>query len=78
MATVQEQQARQGAEPVELSTFVRIHLREIHSDLRGIKFYYNKKVRPNAWNRSNPVEHSNISTIHSYIHQMADGRDQGA
>lgn len=30
---------------MELSTFVRITLREIHSDLRGVKFYYNKKVR---------------------------------
>lgn len=32
------------AEPVELSTFVRIHLKEIHSDLRGVKWYYDKKV----------------------------------
>lgn len=34
-----------STEPVEFSTFVRITLREIHSDLRGVKFYYDKKVR---------------------------------
>lgn len=43
-AVVQEKQTRHGVEPIELSTFVRIHLKEIHSDLRDIKFYYDKKV----------------------------------
>lgn len=65
LATSREQQPP-PAEPVELSTFVRIHLHEIHSDLRGVKWYYDKKVcafwRLGSWKSK--------SRIHKLIHRM--------
>jgi len=36
--------ASPSQEPISLETFVRIHLREVHSDLRGVAWYFNKKT----------------------------------
>lgn len=43
-AAAARQHERPPAEPVELTTFVRIHLPETHSDLRGVRWYYEKKA----------------------------------